>query len=244
MDDAHKHQLIESAHALIAALEADDDQQAEHQLAQLTQGRDNNLFIEVGKLTRDLHAAISNFDVDSRIANMIEVDIPDSRERLDYVITLTHDAAHNTLQAIDNLSPAIQQLQDSTQLLAEQCQSHFSQHQALDSDSTLHQQLTQHFDSVIKQTTQLQSGLSDITLAQGFQDLTGQVLRKVTDLIEEVETSLVDLIRVAAEYQPDKQPNRKKETVDPLKAEGPQINNANSVNNQDDVDDLLSSLGF
>ena len=35
--------------------------------------------------------------------------------------------------------------------------------------------------------------------------------------------------------------------VDPLKAEGPQINAKNKpnvVNNQDDVDDLLSSLGF
>lgn len=244
MDDAHKHQLLESAHALIAALESDDEQQAEHHLAQLTQGRDNNLFIEVGKLTRDLHAAIINFDVDSRIANMTETDIPDSRERLNYVITLTHDAAHNTLEAIDKLSPAINHLQDATQSLGEQWQTHFSQHPTLDSEHQLHQQLSQHFNSVIEQTTQLQSGLSDITLAQGFQDLTGQVLQKVTDLIEEVENSLIDLIRVAAEYQPNKQPKRNEETVDPLKAEGPQINNANSVNNQDDVDDLLSSLGF
>jgi chemotaxis protein CheZ len=82
-----------------------------------------------------------------------------------------------------------------------------------------------------------------MTLAQGFQDLTGQVLRQVIGLVEEVETNLVKLVKVAG--QPQQSGETKK--VDPLKAEGPQINAKNKpnvVNNQDDVDDLLSSLGF
>jgi chemotaxis protein CheZ len=82
-----------------------------------------------------------------------------------------------------------------------------------------------------------------MTLAQGFQDLTGQVIRQVIGLVEEVEASLVQLVKVAGKHQ---QSTTKKES-DPIKAEGPQINaqdNPNVVNNQDDVDDLLSSLGF
>ncbi len=90
---------------------------------------------------------------------------------------------------------------------------------------------------------QVHHNLSEMMLAQGFQDLTGQVIRQVISLVEEVEDSLVQLVKVAGKPQ---QSSDKKE-IDPIKAEGPQINaqdNPNVVNNQDDVDDLLSSLGF
>ena len=94
----------------------------------------------------------------------------------------------------------------------------------------------------------IQANLSEITLAQGYQDLTGQVIRQVTDLVEEVETNLVDLIKMVSEHQPLKQNTASTtKAVDPLKAEGPQMNatdKTNVVATQDDVDDLLSSLGF
>jgi chemotaxis protein CheZ len=83
-----------------------------------------------------------------------------------------------------------------------------------------------------------------MTLAQGFQDLTGQVIRQVISLVEEVEDSLVQLVKVAGKHQQKVTPTKEK---DPIKAEGPQINaqdNPDVMNNQDDVDDLLSSLGF
>jgi len=241
MDASHKTQLLESARALVIALEADDEQSIETQLAELTQGRDNNLFLEVGKLTRDLHAAISNFNIDSRIANLTEHDIPDSRDRLDYVVTLTEEAAHQTLEAADKAVPAASRLIELTQK-AEQTW------QALSvDDKTTTQALGDYFTSITQQTHTIQSALSDITMAQGFQDLTGQVIRKVTDLIEEVETNLVQLIKIAAEHQPNVKINPTKKEVDPLKAEGPQMNASekpNVVSDQDDVDDLLSSLGF
>ena len=90
---------------------------------------------------------------------------------------------------------------------------------------------------------EIHNNLSEMTLAQGFQDLTGQVLRQVIGLVEEVENNLVKLVKVAGQSQQSGETKQ----VDPLKAEGPQINAKNKpnvVNNQDDVDDLLSSLGF
>jgi len=235
MDAGHKTQLLESARALIAALEADNEPDAEVQLTALAEGRDNNLFIEVGKLTRDLHAAISNFSVDSRIANLTEHDIPDSRDRLDYVVTLTEQAAHQTLEAVDKAIPAANNLLELTKTVPKT------------TDATSQQGIDDVFLSITQRTHTIQSALSDITMAQGFQDLTGQVIRKVTDLIEEVETNLVRLIKIAAEHQPQKQVSPIVQEVDPLKAEGPQMNAAhkkNVVTDQDDVDDLLSSLGF
>jgi chemotaxis protein CheZ len=84
--------------------------------------------------------------------------------------------------------------------------------------------------------------LSEILMAQDYQDLTGQVIRRVIDVVQEVENKLVDLIRLSG---------GKLGSINKLKngieAEGPQIKptaNAQVVANQDDVDDLLSSLGF
>lgn len=227
MDAAHKTQLLTFSRALITAIEADNEQEIEVQLGALTQGRDNNMFIEICKLTRDLHAAINSFNADSRIANLTQYDIPESRDRLDYVVTLTEQAAHQTLQAVDKAIPAATILIDLAQK-AEQAS-------------------TEHFSTIKQQTHTIQSALTDITMAQGFQDLTGQVIRKVIDLIEEVETNLVRVIKIKAEHQFTVKPNPTTDELDPLKAEGPQINTAikpNVMSDQGDVDELLSSLGF
>ena len=91
-------------------------------------------------------------------------------------------------------------------------------------------------------------------MAQDFQDLTGQVINRVTKLVAEVETRLVDLVAMAGEvdritgitYVAEKSPNNEQESDDNIKAEGPQIDTSveGVVSGQDDVDDLLSSLGF
>lgn len=228
MDSAHKTQLLAFSRGLITAIETDNEQEIGVQLAALTQGRDNNMFLEICKLTRDLHAAINSFSADSRIADLTHHDIPDSRDRLDYVVTLTEQAAHQTLEAVDKAIPA-------ASILIELAQ-------------TTDQTPADYFSSITQQTHTIQSALTDITMAQGFQDLTGQVIRKVIDLIEEVETNLVRVIKIAAEHQPNLKPRSPTSTeIDPLKAEGPQINTAiksNVMSDQDDVDDLLSSLGF
>lgn len=79
-------------------------------------------------------------------------------------------------------------------------------------------------------------------VAQDFQDLTGQIIKQVIDLVQEVESKLVKVIRNAGQ--------EKLVTVKPgkdIKAEGPQFNatdDENIANDQEDVDALLSSLGF
>jgi len=211
MDDGHKTQLLESARALITAIEADNEQDIEAQLTALTQDRGSNLFLEVGKLTRDLHAAINNFNVDSRIANLTEHDIPDSRDRLDYVITLTEEAAHQTLEAVDKASPAANQLIELTKAAEQAWQA-----APKTSDAAAQQGIDDYFLSISQQTRTIQSALSDI-------------------------------IKISAEHQPQQKPNPTAKKVNPLKAEGPQMNAADKPNviaEQDDVDDLLSSLGF
>ncbi|MEC9315061.1 MAG: protein phosphatase CheZ, partial [Pseudomonadota bacterium] len=96
---------LDAARALVQALENNDDSAANKQLTILTQSHESQLFQEVGKLTRELHEALSNFNVDSRLIDLTENDIPNTRDRLNYVITTTEEAAHKTLGHIDETLP-------------------------------------------------------------------------------------------------------------------------------------------
>lgn len=239
MDAEYKIHLLTSARALVTALETDDDQEIENQLVTLNHDLNNSLFLEVGKLTRALHAAINNFNVDGCITHLTQINIPDTRARLYYIVDLTEQAAHKTLEAVESASLAVQTLSESTHQL-QQCS------QTAISNRKLSSNITAYLSSYNQHIENIRTNLSEISLAQAYQDLTGQVIRQVTDLIEEVEINLVQLIKTAGQQHLTKQ-TAKTNYIDPIKAEGPQMNtadNSNIMTKQDDVDELLSSLGF
>ena len=77
-------------------------------------------------------------------------------------------------------------------------------------------------------------------MAQDFQDLTGQVIKKITELAHDVESQLVQLLL-------DYAPQEMKREAEAGLLNGPQIDpNASPdvVSDQSQVDDLLESLGF
>ena len=100
----------------------------------------------------------------------------------------------------------------------------------------------------------LQSQLTEVLMAQGFQDITGQIIRNVITLVQEVEDSMVGLIKTSglpAEAEVIAEPvavtNNNEEKMESVPLQGPAIpgvNGSDTVADQDDVDDLLSSLGF
>jgi chemotaxis protein CheZ len=244
MVSTNKEIQLDAARALLTALESDDDSAAQKQLAILTQSHESQLFQEVGKLTRELHEALSNFNIDSRLVDLAENDIPNTRDRLNYVITTTEDAAHKTLSHIDQTLPLAQELRQTAEKIDESWQRFRNKEMTADEFRQLVKEIEAYLPAVKSHADEVHANLSEMMLAQGFQDLTGQVIRQVISLVEEVEDSLVQLVKVAGKHQQESKP--KKET-DPIKAEGPQINakdNPDVVNDQDDVDDLLSSLGF
>lgn len=122
-----------------------------------------------------------------------------------------------------------------------------------DEFSELTKRISTFLDSAESNGKQLNKHLSDILLAQDYQDLTGQVIQKVAKMITDVEAQLVNLVAMAGhvdritgiEHEQSEPENT--EEVDPNKGEGPQINAEEKEDvaaSQDDVDDLLSSLGF
>jgi chemotaxis protein CheZ len=118
-------------------------------------------------------------------------------------------------------------------------------------------------DQSEKTITELRTTLTDILVSQGVQDITGQLIRRVITLVTQVEGQLVKLMDMAARVERlsslesaediDDKPVRRKghaaeqeQKHDPIRAEGPQLptGKTDTLCDQDDVDDLLSSLGF
>ena len=245
MDCSQKAQQLEAARALVIALEADEEKQAQIQLGILAQSQESDLFHQVGKLTRELHEALSNFNIDSRLIDLAEKEIPNTRERLNYVITTTEEAAHKTLEFIDQSLPLTSSLTHITEELDASWHRFRMEQHSTDGFSAFKKDIESYLPEVKQHSDQIHNNLSEMMLAQGFQDLTGQVISQVISLVEEVELNLIRLVQVSSQHLEHKQQDGK--PVDPIKAEGPQMNAENKpnvVNNQDDVDDLLSSLGF
>ena len=83
------------------------------------------------------------------------------------------------------------------------------------------------------------SELMSIMMAQNFQDLTGQVIGRITGIAQNLEKQLVQVLI-------DFAPSEIKRELDNGLMNGPQIKPMGTevVANQGQVDDLLDSLGF
>lgn len=238
---------LECARKLVELIEQGNESAALDALEELSAIRESSLFQELGKLTRDLHSTINGFQLDSKISALTERDIPDAKERLNYVITMTEQAADSTLTAVEASLPISEELQARVDQLQE-CWGRFRKRDMeVGEFRTFSHELDEFFQWLMLKTPELQSSLSDILMAQGFQDLTGQIIRKVITMVQEVEESLVGLIRITGQkMQQTQQPEEKKGGPD-ITAAGPVVpgvDKGDVVSGQDDVDDLLSSLGF
>ncbi len=245
MDSSNQTSQLEIARSLVTALENNDEQLAAELTLSLGQSQESALFREVGKLTRELHDALNNFEVDARLIDLTENEMPNTRDRLNFVITTTENAAHKTLGYIDQTLPLTSELKKSAQKIDESWHRFRMKELSADEFRQLSKEIGAYLPIVKQHSEQIHANLSEMIMAQGFQDITGQVIRQVIDLVGEVENNLVQLVKVAGKHINDKPKENKQ--VDPIKAEGPQINaedNPNVLNNQDEVDDLLSSLGF
>ncbi len=225
---------------LLECMERGDEEGAREIVDELANVRETTLYQEVGKLTRELHDAISAFGMDDRIANLAEHDIPDARERLNYVIAKTDEAANRTLTAIEESLPLCEKLESESGDLHARWQQFRRKEMSLDEFRELSRTLEAFLAEQNSNAGQVRAHLTDALMAQDFQDLTGQIIKRVITLVEEVEANLVNLIKVAG------LPEREKPADDGSLA-GPVVpgkETATTVSGQDEVDDLLSSLGF
>ena len=233
---------ISLAKALVTALEGNDHKQANSLLNNLTSSAGSVLFHEIGKLTRDLHDRLVNFEADLNIADIDKTAIQDAKIRLNYVIEKTDEATSHTLNIIDSFTPAIEGLEaDSSRLMGEWSR-FIAKEMTADEFRSLTKNIAKYLSDTNKNFNELRASMSEIVIAQSFQDITGQIIKKVINLVQDVENSLVRVIKYTG-----KEPGTGFDDSNDTMAEGPQvpgIKTSDVVSGQDEVDDLLSSLGF
>ena len=231
------------AKELVQKLEAGDEFRAGQILDELTKLRESQLFHELGKLTRELHEALNAFRLDERLANLANVDIPDAKERLNYVIAMTEQSATRTLSAVEESKPICGELVSRSGTLHRDWQRFMRREMQAAEFRDLCKRLIEFLSWIGSSVPRVDSHLSDVLMAQGFQDLTGQIIRRVITLVDDVEQNLVNLIRLTGQ----KISPAETSSPDPDRLDGPRIpgkKNSDAVSGQDEVDTLLSSLGF
>lgn len=239
------HVSLEQAKLLVEHLENGEQEKADDLISEIQNPLNSELFAEIGKLTRQLHDSLMNFQVDSRLNDLATADIPDAKERLNYVIERTEDAANKTMDAVESIFPVVDAIQ--SQIKTVKPLWHKLMHNDLDVSEFKH--LCADIDVLLKttdtETEKMHALMTDVLMAQDFQDLTGQVIRKVIDLVREVEDSLINMLTAFGMSSDENK--RAKPSVGENLVEGPIVNTEDRddvVADQDDVDDLLSSLGF
>ena len=201
-------------------------------------------FARLGSITREMHEALSVLGA-NQLHNIVE-EFPNARDRLAYVGKMTEDAANKVLNLVEEAKPACDDLaKRGDELGAALTRLAQSPDYSDEKAKGLLVTCGKFAHSTAQFSSKQAEVLSDIMMAQDFQDLSGQVIKKVIDIITRTEMQLVQLL---IDSSPDALVSTKAAategtvSVDDHVLEGPQT--ADNALKQDDVDDLLASLGF
>ena len=222
--------------------------------AQLSEETAEDVIYRIGKLTRMLRDNMRELGLDKEIEKAAEA-IPDARDRLHYVATMTEQAADRALNAIDRAQPLQDELADRAGALDQRWAEWFEAPKELDEAKALVKETRTYLGDVPGMTSATNKELMEIMMAQDFQDLTGQVIKKMMDVIREIEHQLVQVLidnvpeaharetmqRKAEDQWKSDNARRNEELLN-----GPQVkdNAPDIVTVQDHVDDLFDELGF
>lgn len=198
------------------------------------------VFNQIGQMARSLHDTICGLGYDKLIETAVSA-IPDAKDRLAYVANLTEQAACRVLNATDVAVPVVDKIVGSTNSIADRWDLLFDNRLSVSEFKALAEETRRFLRQDIPQNAEiLHAQLTEIMMAQDFQDLTGQVIKKIGILAQELEGGLM---KVLLQVVPE---TKRTEEVESL-MNGPVINaegRSDVVVNQEQVDDLLESLGF
>ncbi len=205
------------------ALAAHEYQKAENIVDQLVKETGSDLFKEIGKITRKLHDSLEEFktSIDNGLQRLTKSDVPKAVDKLQFVITKTEEAANKTMGIIERY------FEESNDLLK-----HIENIKGPKKDV--------NYLKTFKES--LDNDMTAIITAQQFQDITGQTIKKVIELVNNVEVELLKLITkfgMAVRSDSDKD----RIISDQNKAIESQKKDVEKVT-QSDVEALLNDYGF
>jgi chemotaxis protein CheZ len=235
---------------LTAALRAEDETAFFAAVDHIVHMREPGMFTELRQLTSDLQGALERFSIEARLQDIAENEIPDARARLTHVIRMTDSAAHKTLDLVEQSGPLAERtareaanlLQTIATFRSSTPGREFEAARSIDGLMPLLRSVEAFLPAARTDSEQVRRNLADVLLAQGYQDLTGQIIRSVMKLVEELESALANLAKLSGDSvehlsigaEPAQQPG-------PVV---PGVTKGEVASGQTDVDALLSGLGM
>ena len=199
----------------------------------------DEVLLRLGHMTRTLHDSLRGLGLDKLLLAAAE-DIPNARDRLDYVAKKSEEAAQKVLNATDAAIPLQEKMDEGAKAIVAEWDGLISSPFSEAGYKQCAAKTVQYLATVHQNTAGTKRHLMDIMMAQDFQDLTGQVIKKITCLAQNIEQQLVQIL---IDYSPAEMMRSSGEGL----LNGPQINpvcKVDVVSDQGQVDDLLESLGF
>jgi len=196
-------------------------------------------FNRIGHMARQLHDSLRQLGYDKMLEDSAKK-MPDTRERLTYIAQMTEQAASRVLNATDIAKPLQDGLLTDSEALSARWERMFANQLSVDEFKALAADSRAFFTGAPAKIKATNDQLTEIMMAQDFQDLTGQVIKKVVEMVQGIEGQL---LKVLIEVMPEE---RKAAAPEGL-MNGPVINaegRSDVVTTQAQVDDLLESLGF
>lgn len=238
--------------ALSEALRGGDETAFFTAVDHIVRMREPQTLTEIRRLTGDLQKALERFSIESRLADIAENEIPDARTRLTHVIRMTDEAAHRTLDLVERSGPLAERTAREAGALLDSLRAYRERPaggagfetavRAIDAFLPVVRAVEAFLPAVRSDSEQIRKNLADVLLAQGYQDLTGQIIRSVIKLVGELEETLASLTSLSGDVVEHTTLGES-----PDKGHGPVVpgvTRGEVATGQTDVDALLSGLGM
>jgi len=221
--------------ALQAALDAGDCAAFHRAFESLSEQMDAGLLPELRRLTATAQSALARFSAEARLDKLAGHEVPDARKRLTHVVKLTDEAAHKTMDLVDSCGPLVDEAARGAANLIENWNS------MTDRDVAV----AKYLEKTRGDSEVLRGNLTQLLMAQGYQDITGQIIRSVISLVDELEQVLGKLVRIAEGGEVTNIVRKLPDHPSWERGLGPQVaglESPDAVSGQDDIDALLSAM--
>ena len=238
-------QMSNSAPAAVVAAPAPAVATAPAAATEPADEQEKNMYERLGGIVRVMHDSLRELGYDKALTEASS-QIVDAQDRLEYVASLTEQAANKVLNTLDEGMPAQDVLSKQAKEMDNRWAELFAGKLSIDQFKTLAGDSRQFAQLVSEATEAEKARLLEIMMAQDFQDITGQLIKKVVMITKTIENELTQLLRDSApadvkEKLAQKQAVQEQEQPVQLMS-GPSAPTV--AMDQDSVDDLLADLGF
>lgn len=233
--------------ALQAAVDDGDDTAFRGAFEKLREQLSVEFMPELKRLTASAESALARFRERARIDALADQEVPDARKRLAHVVQLTDEAAHRTLDLVEKSGPLVEQGAREAAELIEAWKAHGNR--TLATTSLWPERALEYMDRSLQDADRVRSLLSEMLMAQGYQDITGQIIRSVIGLVGEIELVLGQLVALSNGDETRRMPVLQAPAPDSrsmMAGLGPNVpgvkTQGEAVGGQDDIDALLASM--